>query len=137
MNADTFRITKGTKHPDEAWYVLKYMIMGPAHTKLLNSISGFPALKAEQAGFFSQLEQQKTDKGKPVYPKGLNFSIVTDGIQYADINPNSENAMPKYNKSLDTLTKYLTRWTSTGGLNMDSEITKLKTELQAVWNASS
>ena len=45
--------------------------------------------------------------------------------------------MPKYNKSLDTLTKYLTRWTSTGGLNMDSEITKLKTELQAVWNASS
>ena len=135
MNADTFRITKGTKHPDEAWYTLKYLILGPAHTKLLNSISGFPALKAEQPPFFSQLEQQKTDKGKAVYPKGLNFKIVTDGIQYADIDPNSESAMPKYNKSLDVLTKYLTRWYGTGGLNMDAEIANLQKELQAVWDA--
>ena len=30
--------------------------------------------------------------------------------------------MPNYNKSLNILAKYLTRWTSTPGLNMDTEI---------------
>jgi hypothetical protein len=44
--------------------------------------------------------------------------------------------MPNYNKSLDTLAKYLTRWTSTAGLNMDAEFTKLQAELQSVWNSA-
>jgi len=42
--------------------------------------------------------------------------------------------MPAYNKSLDLLTQYLTRWTSNAGLNMDQEIATLKTKLQAVWD---
>ncbi len=42
MNADTFRITKGSKHPDEAFQVLQYLVLGAAHTSLLNSISGVP-----------------------------------------------------------------------------------------------
>ncbi len=135
MNADTFRITKGSKHPDEAFTFLQYLVLGDAHTKLLNSISGFPALKSEQADFFSQLEQQKNDKGKLIYPPDVNWDVVTQAIQYADINPNSENAMPNYNKSLDILAKYLTRWTSTPGLNMDTELGNLKQELQTTWNA--
>jgi len=45
--------------------------------------------------------------------------------------------MPNYNKSLDILAKYLTRWTSTPGLNMDTEFTNLKQELQTTWDAGS
>jgi len=137
LNADTFRITKGTKHPDEAFTVLQYLVLGPAHTKLLTSISGFPALKAEQGDFFTQLEQQKNDKGKLIYPPDVNWPVVTQAIPFADIDPNSENAMPKYNKSLDILAKYLTRWTSNPGLNMDNELNNLKQELQTTWNAAS
>lgn len=137
LNADTFRITKGTKHPDEAFTVLQYLVLGAGHTKLLNSISGFPALKTEQANFFTQLEQQKDDKGKLIYPPNVNWSVVTQAIPLADVNPNSENTMPNYNKSLDTLVKYLTRWTGTPGLNMDTEIANLKQDLQKVWDAAS
>ena len=137
LNADTFRITKGTKHPDEAFTVLQYLVLGAAHTKLLNSISGFPALKAEQADYFTQLQQQKDDKGKLIYPPDVNWNVVTQAIPFADIDPNSENAMPKYNKSLDILAKYLTRWTSNPGLNMDNELNNLKQELQTTWNAAS
>jgi multiple sugar transport system substrate-binding protein len=137
LNADTFRITKGTKHPDEAFTVLQYLVLGAGHTQLLNAISGFPALKAEQADFFTQLEQQKDDKGKLIYPPDVNWNVVTQAIPLADVNPNSENTMPNYNKSLDTLVKYLTRWTGTAGLNMDTEIANLKQDLQKVWNAAS
>lgn len=136
LNADTFRITKSTKHPDEAFAVLQYFVLGDARTKLLTSISGFPALRSDQATYFQQLEQQKDDKGKNVYPPNVNWQVVTDAIQYADVNPNSENYMPNYNKSLDTLAKYLTRWTSTPGLNLDAEFTKLQAELQSVWNSA-
>ena len=135
INADTFRITKGTKHPDEAFTALAWFILGPGKTRLLNSISAFPALKTDQPSFFTQLEQQKNDKGKLIYPPNVNWQVVTDAIPFSDIDPNSENVMPKYNKSLDTLGKYLTRWTSTKGLDMDAEFAKLKSELQAVWDS--
>jgi multiple sugar transport system substrate-binding protein len=132
FNADTFRITKGSLHPDEAFTVLQYLL-GPASKTLLNSYSAFPARTADQADFFTGLQGQKTDKGKPVYPAKVDWQIAVDGIQYAD-NPNFEAWMPAYNKSLDLLTQKLTRWTSTPGLNMDQEISTLKTQLQAVWN---
>jgi multiple sugar transport system substrate-binding protein len=135
INADTFRITKATKHPDEAFQVLQYLILGDARTKLLNAISGFPARTADQADYFTQLEQQKDDKGKFIYPPNVNWDVVTQAIPFADIDPNSENVMPNYNKSLDTLAKYLTKWTSTPGLNLDTEFTNLQNELQTVWNS--
>jgi multiple sugar transport system substrate-binding protein len=137
INADTFRITKGSKHPDEAFDVLNYLVLGPAHTDLLHSISGFPALKSEQGDYFTELQQQKNDKGKLIYPPNVNWDVVTQAIPFADIDPNSENTMPNYNKSLDILAKYLTRWTSTAGLNMDTEFNNLKQELQTTWNAAS
>ena len=65
----------------------------------------------------------------------LALVLVVAGPAFADIDPNSESAMPSYNKSLDTLAKYLTRWTSTAGLDMDAELAKLKSELQAVWDS--
>jgi multiple sugar transport system substrate-binding protein len=134
FNADTFRILKSTKHPDEAFQVLEYLL-GDASSKLLNTYSGFPARTADQAGFFTQLQQQKTDTGKPVYPIHVDWKVATDGIQYAD-NPNFEAYMPAYNQSLDTFNKYLTRWTSTQGLNMDQEIAALQSDLQTIWDKS-
>ena len=56
-----------------------------------------------------------------------------DGIAYADV-PNMEAYMPAYNQTLDRLTTALTRWTSTGGLNMDTEIANLQTDIQGIWN---
>ncbi len=132
FNADTFRILKSSKHPDEAFQVLSYLL-GDASQKLLNAYSGFPARTADQANFFTQLEQQKDDKGKAIYPPKVNWQVATDGVQYAD-NPNFETWMPAYNKSLDILNKYWTKWQATPGLNLDTEIAKLKAELQQAWD---
>ena len=132
FNADTFRILKSSKHPDEAFTVLTYLL-GDASTDLLNAYSGFPARTTAQSGFYQQLSQQKDAKGKPIYPPNVNWQVATDGIQYAD-NPNFEAYMPGYNQSVDLITKFLTRWTSTPGLDMDAEIASLQSQLQAVWD---
>ena len=132
FNADTFRILKSSKHPDEAFTVLTYLL-GDASKDLLNAYSGFPARTTAQADFYQQLSQQKDDKGKPIYPPNVNWQVATDGVQYAD-NPNFEAYMPAYNQSVDLITKFLTRWTSTPGLDMDSEIGTLQTQLQAIWD---
>ena len=94
LNADTFRITKASKHPEQAFEFLRFLVQGDGKTKMLNAISGFPALKSDQASFFQQLEQQKDDKGKNIYPAGVNWPVVTDAIQFADVEKNSESFMP-------------------------------------------
>ena len=43
---------------------------------------------------------------------------------------NTESPMPNYNKSLDVLVKYLTKFTGTSGLDVDSELDKMKSDLQ-------
>jgi multiple sugar transport system substrate-binding protein len=131
LNVDTFRITKNSRHPDEAFELLRYLVVGDGKTEMLNAISGFPALKSDQGAFFQQLEQQKDDKGKAVYPSGIDWDVVTQAIQFADFKDNTEAFMPNYNKSLDVLVKYLTRFTGTNNLDLDAELAKLKTELQA------
>lgn len=132
FNADTFRILKTSKHPDEAFQVLEYLL-GDGSRTLLNTYSGFPARTADQGGFFTQLEQQKDAKGKPIYPPNVDWQVAVDGVQFAD-NPNFEAYMPEYNKSLDILIKYSTRWQATPGLNMDTEIANLTAELQTAWD---
>ena len=86
---------------------------------------------------FAQLQGQKDDKGKAIYPPSLNWDVVTQAIPFSDVNPNFEAPMPNYNKSLDVLVKYLTRFTGTKGLDIDAELTKMKTELQAVFDKAS
>jgi multiple sugar transport system substrate-binding protein len=134
LNVDTFRVTKKSKHPAEAFEFLKYLVVGDGKTDMLNAISGFPALKADQPDFFAQLEKQKDDKGNPIYPPQVNWDIVTQAIPFSDVDPNFEAAIPNYNKSLDVLVKYLTRFTGTAKLNIDAELEKMKAELQTSYD---
>jgi multiple sugar transport system substrate-binding protein len=131
LNADTFRILKDTKHPDEAFEVLQYLL-GEGSGDLLGIYGGMPARTADQDKFFEGLDQQKDDAGKIKFPQGVDWQVAKDSVQYAD-NPNFEAFVPKYNETLDALTKYETKWVGTGGLTLDTEIEALKKELQALW----
>ena len=127
FNADTFRILKGSKHPNEAFQVLTYLL-GDASSQLLTTYGGFPARTAEQPAALAALQAQFTQQ--------IDWQVAIDGIKYAD-NPNFESYMPAYNETLGLVGsggKYLTRWSSTPGLNMDTEIQALKTEMQGIWD---
>jgi len=126
FNADTFRIMKGTKHPDEAFQVLSYLL-DEGSNELLQAYGGMPAREKEQTAFFDTLG--KSDG----FPAKVDWQVAIDGIDHAD-QPNFEANLPKYNESLDLLVKYREKWWSKGGLDMDQEASTLKGELQAIWD---
>jgi multiple sugar transport system substrate-binding protein len=127
FNADTFRILKTTKHPDEAFEVLTYLL-GDASEELLTAYGGFPARVANQQKGIEALQAQFT---QPV-----DWQVAIDGIQYAD-NPNFESYMPAYNETLGLVGsggKYTTKWQSTQGLDMNAEFDALQKEIQSIWD---
>ena len=128
FNADTFRILKSTKHPDEAFEVLKYLL-GDAAPALLTTYGGFPARTAQQASGIAALQAQ--------FKNQVDWQVAIDGIQYAD-EPNFEAPMPNYNEALKLVGSggtYLTNWGNKPGLDMDTEINKLRADLQKVFDA--
>ena len=127
LNADTFGILKASKNPDAAFAALIY-ILGDASDQLMQLYGGMPARLSKQDAFFQQLGQSDG------FPAQVDWQVAKDSVAYAD-NPNFEAPMPKYNETLNILNKYLSKWTTTGGLNMDSEFTALTNEIQAQWDA--
>jgi multiple sugar transport system substrate-binding protein len=135
FNADTFRILKDSKHPDEAFKVLTYLL-GEGSEQLLTTYGGMPARPAEQDAFFETLQNQTGDDGKPLYPQKIDWNVAKEGVNHADV-PNFESYMPAYNESLDLLNTFGTKWQATPDLNLDTEIDALKTQLQAIWDKTS
>jgi multiple sugar transport system substrate-binding protein len=127
LNADTFGILKASKNPAAAFAALTY-ILGDASDQLLQLYGGMPARPAKQDAFFQQLGQSDG------FPAQVDWQVAKDSVAYAD-NPNFEAPMPKYNETLNILNKYLSKWTTTGGLNMDNEFQALTNEIQAQWNS--
>ena len=127
FNADTFRILKSTKHPDEAFEVLTYLL-GDASQELLTTYGGFPARIADQAKGVEALQAQFKNK--------VDWQVAIDGITHAD-NPNFEAYMPAYNETLGLVGsggKYTTKWESTEGLDMNAEFDALQKEIQSIWD---
>jgi multiple sugar transport system substrate-binding protein len=125
FNADTFRITKGSKNHEKAWEVLTYLL-DDARSDLLTTYGGMPARPGEQAAFFTGLGSQ--------FPgQTIDWQVAIDGVQFADV-PNFEGAMPDYNKATDVLNKFSTKWQGTPGLDLDKEIADLKAALQKVFD---
>lgn len=125
LNADTFAILEGTKSPDAAFEALTYLLDDAADT-LLNLYGGLPARPDKQDAFFETLTEGFTNE--------VDWQVAKDSLQYAD-NPNFEAPMPKYNETLEILTKYNTKWVATPNLDMDAEIEALRKEIQTAWDS--
>ena len=123
FNADTFRILKSSKNPDQAFEVLQYLL---GNQDLLSLYGGMPAVESKQDAF---LESQFKD-----YPQGIDTKVIKEGVAFADV-PNFESFMPAYNKTLDLINTHGTKWQTTPGLDLDAEIDAMLKEMQAAWDA--
>jgi multiple sugar transport system substrate-binding protein len=128
LNADTFGVLKNSKNQDAAFAAMVFLLQDQSRS-LLPIYGGVPARTAEQDAFFTSVA---TTEG---FPPDVDWKVAKDAIKYADI-PNFEAPMPKYNKTLDILETYRSRWFTTPGLNMDEQFEKLRAEVQAAWDAS-
>jgi multiple sugar transport system substrate-binding protein len=126
QHVDTFRILKSSKHPKEAFTVLKYLLTTAA-ADLVKIYNAMPANKALQADYFKGLDETWT--------QGVHWQVATDALQYPDIPPH-EGWMPNYSKANDRIGKFGNRMITTPGLNLDAEAAKLKADLQTLFSSA-
>lgn len=124
LNADTYRIMKGSKNQDAAFTVLSYFL-GPASLKLLKAYGGMPARKADQDAFFKEKDEQ--------FPWKVNWQVAKDGVQYADI-PSFEGYFPNYQEAFNRCKAFFNLMGTDGNLDMDKETAKFKSDLQAIYD---
>lgn len=124
LHVDSFRILKATKHPQEAFQVLSYLI-GEGAPDLLLVYGAMPARKSLQENFFKGLAEK--------YPFVENWDVAVASLAYPD-NPSHESNMPNFAKADDRIKAFQTLYENTAGLDLDKELDTLITDLQAIFN---
>ena len=128
VDADTFRVWKGTKHPAEAFTVLSYLITDGGDT-LLPNYGALPAIADKQEAFFAQ----KTEDYPFVTPE--TWEVFKAGLSYPDA-PSAEQWVPNWNEAWargDTLWDLLQN-TSPDQLDFDAEWQKYIDDLTVIYN---
>jgi multiple sugar transport system substrate-binding protein len=125
LHADSFAIMNKTKHPDEAFQALTFLLNSD---ELLTAYGALPAVKSKQAAFFTGLD-------KKFAPNKVNWQLALDMLQYADV-PSHEADMPNFLKANAAIAAFQTKMTGTPGLDLDKEIDALQAELQSIFNGT-
>jgi multiple sugar transport system substrate-binding protein len=128
VDADTYRIWKGTKNPEEAFTVLSYLITTGAD-KLLPTYGAMPAIADKMASF---IEAKSAD-----YPfvTDTSWEVFKAGLAYPD-KPSAEQYQPNWNEAWDrgsTLANLLQN-TPPEELDFDAEYQKMIDDLNVIYN---
>ncbi|MCG8569676.1 MAG: extracellular solute-binding protein [Spirochaetes bacterium] len=124
LHADTFEIMKSSKHPDEAFEVLSYLV---TNKKLLNVYGGMPADKRHQSQFLQTF-------GKEKFPgHAINWKVAIESLKYAD-HPSHEGWMPGFQESSAAYSDFFTLLNQDGKLDVNKEILLLEEKLQKVFD---
>ena len=129
FNADTFRILKATKHPDEAFEVLTYLL-GEASPDLLTTYGGMPARTADQAKRSSrplqaQFTRRSTGRSRSTASRiadNPNFEALHAGLQR---DPRPRRLGRQVHDQVADRRRGST-WTPSS--------TRSQTEIQAIWD---
>jgi multiple sugar transport system substrate-binding protein len=126
VDADTFRILKGSEHPAEAFDVLAYLIT-TGGDKLLPQYGAMPAIATKTDAFF---EQKSTD-----YPfvTDESWNVFIQGLAYPD-TPSSEQYQPNSIKANARFATFFDLMNNTEGLDFDAEYQKLVDDLNVLYN---
>ena len=124
LHADTFRVFKDTKHPEEAVEVLLYLT-GDGAGDLLQIYGALPGRMSLQDAFFAGLDERFT--------QGVDWQVAVDGLAYPDI-PNHESNLPNYSKAYDRIGAFQSLYETEPGLDIDAELDLLVADLQAIFD---
>jgi len=131
IDADTFRIWKGTTHKAEAFKVLTYLVTTGVQKLIIGSdampaaYGAVPARAADQAPWLAAK--------KVAFPWVKNWDVITAGLAYPD-SPSAEAYMPNYNEAWTATGAAYSKWLSTGGLDINAEADQLQKDLQAIFD---
>lgn len=128
IDADTFRIWKGTKNPAEAFEVLAYLITTGAD-KLLPIYGAMPAIPEKTDAFFETKANDYpfvTQESWDVFIQGLAYPDTPSSEQY---QPNSIEATARFATFMDLLNN-----TPPDQMDFDEEYQKLVDDLNSIYN---
>jgi multiple sugar transport system substrate-binding protein len=126
IDADTFRILKGTPHPNEAFEVLTYLITIGAD-KLLPVYGAMPAIASKTDTYL----ETKANEYPFVTPQSWN--VFVQGLAYPD-TPSSEQYQPNAVDANARFATFLDLLNNNPGLNFDTEFQRLVDDLNAIYN---
>jgi multiple sugar transport system substrate-binding protein len=124
VDADTFRVWKGTKHPDEAFQVLTYLL-GPAAQELTKTYGAMPAHKSMLDAWFKDKKEQ--------FPFVQNWDIFNVNLAYPDV-PSGEGYMPNWTEAWNRTTTFQTLMQNNGTMDFDAEYQKMLDDLTTIFN---
>jgi len=131
VDADTFRVWKGTKHPQEAWEALKYLI----DVGIQKLVVGTPDRKPAYGALPAQTANQGPwlDSMKAAFPFVENWATLIAGLAYPD-NPSSEGYMPNQNEAWARIQTFGDLLLNTEGLDLATEEATLESDLTVIFN---
>ena len=110
-DADTFRLTKGSAHQDEAFTVLTYLLTEAVPT-LSPTYGAFPARPEYQQAWIDIKSKQ--------YNWGINWQVAVDSLAYNNpVAEHHESDLPNYQKTADRVASFYTLLQGDTGANMD------------------
>jgi len=131
IDADTFLIWKGTKHPREAWKVLKYLL-DVGIEKLVVGTPDKPPAYGALPGIRS-LRRAWLIAAKANHPSVKNWDVLLEGLNYPDV-PNAEAYMPNMLEAWDRTATFSDLLKNARNLDMDKESEVLKNDLTLIFN---
>ncbi|MCO5185944.1 MAG: extracellular solute-binding protein [Anaerolineae bacterium] len=126
IDADTFRVWKGTQHPQEAFDVLAYLIT-TGGDKLLPTYGAMPAIAEKTDAFF----EAKGADYPSVTPE--SWDVFIQGLAYPDI-PSAESYTPNWVEGFARLETFKGLLANTPDLDFDAEVQKLSDDLTVIFN---
>jgi multiple sugar transport system substrate-binding protein len=128
VDADTIRILKTTKHPDEAWAVVSYLYTTGAD-KLLPSYGAMPAVASKTDAFFAEKSKEFP------FVKPETWEVFQTGLSYPD-NPSAEQYQPNWNEAWDREQTFgnLMDNTPPDKFDFEAEYKKLVDDVNGIYN---
>jgi multiple sugar transport system substrate-binding protein len=126
MDADTFKITKGSANPEAAFTVLQYLVTDAAPT-LATAYGAYPALPAAQQSWIDTISAR--------YPWDVSWSVAADSLGHVVPGPlHHESNVPNYAETYERERGMLTLIEGDTGADIDvaAEMETFEADLAAI-----
>jgi multiple sugar transport system substrate-binding protein len=133
MDNQSFRIWKGTSHPDEAFEVLYWLTtvgidkLVVGNGDIAPAYVGLPAIASRQQPFIN------ANAGKYPFVTQQSWNVMLGGLNYPDV-PSAEAYMPNVTEAKERLATFGDLLRSDVSIDLTNEIATLENDLTTIFN---